>query len=138
MELIVTLILIIVGYIWGTKNEQRHYRELIQREHVLNAMPTQIGTAAQDLNAQDAFLVVGNVVVASDYFKRFAAGLRNIFGGRMLSYETLLDRGRREAIVRMKEDAKKRGATQVVNVRVETARVMVGAVEVFAYGTALR
>ncbi|MFT6733724.1 MAG: hypothetical protein ACJAS9_001914 [Polaribacter sp.] len=38
-----------------------------------------------------------------DYFKRFLAGLRNIFGGRVVTYESLVDRARREAILRMKE-----------------------------------
>ncbi|MCI5128213.1 MAG: hypothetical protein D3907_06860, partial [Candidatus Electrothrix sp. AUS3] len=33
------------------------------------------------------------------YFKRIVAGLRNIFGGNVQSYETLVDRARREAVI---------------------------------------
>ena len=90
-------------------------------------------------------LVVGSVVIAEDYFKRVAASLKSLVGGNIRSYESLLERGRREAIVRMKEEARRLGATHVVNVRLETAslsedwsgqRPMFSA-EFIAYGTAL-
>ncbi|PSN14211.1 hypothetical protein C7271_21855, partial [filamentous cyanobacterium CCP5] len=50
---------------------------------------------------------------------------------------------RREAILRMKADARRWGATQIVNVRIETAELggktgQLIAVEVIAYGTGLR
>ena len=85
----------------------------------------------------------GSVVVSIDYFKRFVAALRNIVGGSVGSYETLVDRARREAVLRLKESAK--GANIVVNVRVETSsigasadrRSSVGSVEALAYGTAI-
>ena len=44
-------------------------------------------------------------MVSVDYFKRFLAGLRMIFGGRVSSYESLLDRARREALLRMRLQA---------------------------------
>ena len=47
--------------------------------------------------------------------------LRSFFGGRLTSYETLLDRGRREAVLRMKQAAHERGAHMVVNVLFETS-----------------
>ena len=82
-------------------------------------------------------------MVSVDYFKRFLAGLRSVFGGRVTSYETLLDRARRESILRMKEAADGLGAEMVFNIKVETASISkgrrnaVGSVEVLAYGTAL-
>ena len=84
-------------------------------------------------------------MVSHDYFKRFLAGLRNVVGGRIKSYEPLLDRARREAILRMKEDALARGHDSVVNVRLETSRLAnsrrggkgTACVEMLAYGTAL-
>ena len=84
-------------------------------------------------------------MIAEDYFKRVAAALKSLIGGRLVAYESLLERGRREAIVRMKEQARQLGATQVVNMRLETAslsedwsgsRPMFSA-EFIAYGTAL-
>jgi uncharacterized protein YbjQ (UPF0145 family) len=81
-------------------------------------------------------------VISVDYFKRFLASLRNIFGGRISSYETLVDRARREAILRMKASCP--GATQIINVRLETSSLSkntrkgsIGSIEVFAYGTAI-
>ena len=89
-------------------------------------------------------MFVGSVVVANDYFKTFAASLRNLVGGRMVVYESLVDRGRREALLRMKEDAIAWGASQVVNVRFETSNIAgqsqqgASAVEIMAYGTGIR
>ena len=90
-------------------------------------------------------LVTGSAVVSTDYFKRLLANLRNLFGGRVGAYETLVDRARREALLRMKEQARRRGACMVLNLRLETAAVGrsankkggLGSVEAVAYGTAL-
>ena len=63
----------------------------------------------------------------------------------MVAYESLLDRGRREAILRMKEQAIAWGATQVINVRLETSSIgkQTGgkglvSIEVIAYGTGIK
>jgi hypothetical protein len=61
------------------------------------------------------------------------------------SYETLLDRARREAILRCKEQARARGFQAVVNLRLETTRISrasnnsraTAGVEVLAFGTGL-
>ena len=96
----------------------------------------------EDAVAAGCELVTGEVVVSIDYFKRFLASLRNIFGGEVKSYASLLDRGRREAILRMKEQC--RDADLIMNLRVETSSVSqggkkkMGSVEVIAYGTAVR
>lgn len=143
-DLIIFIVLLAMGYGFGRYAESRHYKSIIKREKELNNIPavaTRIPPIRrQDLNSQ---LVAGNVVVSIDYFKRFIAGLRNIFGGRVTSYETLLDRARREAILRMKEEAKKLNAELVFNIKLETSSIhkgrgnSVGSVEVLAYGTAL-
>jgi uncharacterized protein YbjQ (UPF0145 family) len=87
---------------------------------------------------------VGSVVVSSDYFKTFVAGLLKLVGGRIGVYETLLERGRREALLRMEEAALAWGAERVVNVRIQTAELGgnngqgIVALEVIAYGTGVR
>jgi uncharacterized protein YbjQ (UPF0145 family) len=97
--------------------------------------------AAED---RGAALVSGSVVVSEDYFKRVLSGLQSIFGGRLKSYESLLDRARREAVLRMKAQARQRGARMIINVKFQTLALAgrqpgsVGAVELLAYGTALR
>ncbi|MNT77276.1 hypothetical protein D3C72_2163720 [compost metagenome] len=76
--------------------------------------------------------------MASDYFKNFVGQLRSFFGGRLSTHETLLDRARREAVCRMRETALKKGATQVVDVHLETSFLDQLGVEVSAYGTAVK
>ena len=90
----------------------------------------------------DSALVCGSVVISIDFFKKFVAGLRDLVGGRVSSYESLLERARREALLRMKTEARSIGAKSVWNVRLETSSITKGgkgvaAVEVIAYGTAV-
>ena len=92
----------------------------------------------------DCELVTANVVVSLDYFKRFIAGLRSLVGGRITTYEPLLDRARREAILRVTETARERGFDAVINLRIETSRMAnsesgqgIGGIEILAFGTAL-
>jgi uncharacterized protein YbjQ (UPF0145 family) len=91
----------------------------------------------------DAVLVSGSAVISSDYFKWFVAGLRKIFGGRFRVYETLLDRARRESILRLKQQTRALGGNAIFNVKFESFNVTMGArggiaaIEILAYGTAL-
>ncbi|MFK5913189.1 MAG: YbjQ family protein [Woeseiaceae bacterium] len=142
-DLIIFLILLSLGYGFGRYAEKKHYKSIIKREKELSYIPAIASKIPpfrrQDLNSQ---LVAGNVVISVDFFKRFIAGLRNIFGGRITAYETLLDRARREAILRMKEAAKELNAEMVFNIKLETSSISkgrgkkIGSVEVLAYGTA--
>ena len=94
-----------------------------------------------DREIKQSHLATGHVVVSVDYFKRVLAGLRNFFGGNVQPYETLVDRARREAVLRMKESCS--DADQVINLRLETSSIskgrsnQIGTVEVLAYGTAV-
>ncbi|OIO02778.1 hypothetical protein AUJ67_01890 [Candidatus Desantisbacteria bacterium CG1_02_49_89] len=143
VNLIIFIFLVALGYFAGTAAEKKHYRSIKEREKKFLGMPAvTIEKAEDESGIADARLVCGSVVVSVDYYKRFLAALRNIAGGEVMSYETLLDRGRREAVLRMKESAA--GADMIVNMRLETAtisgkanRKAVGTVEVMAYGTAI-
>ena len=135
-----------IGYIFGNLAEKRHFRSIIKREKLLLRVPAMTTkTVPSHLTHCRTFLVSGNTVVSIDFFKKFVAGLRALFGGRIRSYESLLDRARREAVLRMKESTIRKGGKVVVNVRIETAsinkstkgRYTVGSVEVVAYGTAI-
>jgi len=134
------LVLLAVGYAFGSLAERRHYRSIIKREKTLNALPAIASRYPATDKIYEQQLVLGNVVVASDYFKSFLAGLVNLFGGAVVSYESLIDRARREAMLRMKQQAQELGAQYVFNVKYETMAVGSGrtaSVEVLAYGTAL-
>jgi uncharacterized protein YbjQ (UPF0145 family) len=144
IDLIVFLSLLALGYGAGTWVEKRHYRSIAERELATINLPAvtlkSIGVPAHKIRS--ARLVHGSAVISVDYFKRLLAGLRNIFGGRVKSYESLIDRARREALLRMKAMAG--DATVIVNVRIETSsigrqsrRKSIACLEAMAYGTAL-
>jgi uncharacterized protein YbjQ (UPF0145 family) len=86
-------------------------------------------------------MVFGSVVISVDYFKRVFSALINVFGGDLKPYETLLDRARREAVLRLVESCP--DADEIINLRIETSSIskgaknQVGCVEVVAYGTAI-
>jgi uncharacterized protein YbjQ (UPF0145 family) len=141
IELGVFVTLLVVGYFAGSVVERRHYASIRRREDELrDVLAFMVRFPFDRTTPQRAFLVHGTVVVSADYFKTFVAGLRNLFGGRFRSYETLMERARREALLRLKADARRKGAKMVVCVRFETTTIASGwaaAMEVFAYGTAL-
>lgn len=145
-EIIVFLILLFLGYFVGNSLEKKHFQDLKKRERQTLHIPVVTYGAKQKLPiANETELFLGSVVVSADYFKMFVSSLRNFVGGRMVAYESLLDRGRREAILRMKEQAIAWGATQVINVRLETSSIgkQTGgkglvSIEVIAYGTGIR
>ncbi len=141
-NIIIFVVLLVVGYTSGTIIEKRHFRRIREREEELVGLPTiMLKRPLQSENIKEVKLVSGSVVISIDYFKKFVASLMNFFGGRVATYETLVDRARREAILRMKESAE--GASEIINIRIETSSISknsaenVGAVEVLAYGTAV-
>lgn len=143
VDLIVFLVLLVLGFVFGQIAEKRHFSSIIRREGELRNLLCFTERRPPDSGPVDAALVCGSVVVSIDYFRQFVGSLRNFIGGRVSSYESLMERARREAVLRMKEEAKARGATSVWNIRLETASISKGAkqntasVEVMAYGTAL-
>jgi uncharacterized protein YbjQ (UPF0145 family) len=77
----------------------------------------------EDLVNDKFYFVTGSIVISRSYFKRVITGLRTIFGGRIRSLESIVDLGRREAVLRMKKEAKSYGADVIFNVRFETAMI---------------
>lgn len=146
LAVLITTALLVVAYLTGGVLERSHYRSIAERERALLPMiTTTFELLPEGWEVEKVALVTGSAVVSLDYFKRFLAGLRAIFGGRIAAYEPLLDRARREALLRMKGSARRHGFDAVVNVRLETARVAnafsddgTAGVEILAFGTALR
>lgn len=146
IPLLFPLVLLVLAYFVGDRIEKKHYESIRKRERATLHVPAINFGAKRPLpEATDAALFVGSVVISSDYFKTFVLALRNLVGGRVQSYESLLDRGRREALLRLKEEAIAWGATQIYNIRYETASVGgqtggngIMSVEVMAYGTAIK
>ena len=141
------ILLLVAAYFIGSAIERKHYRQIREREEELHGFPVlTFESLPVDWRVGSGEMVSGSIVVSLDYFKRIIAGLRGLIGGRIKTYEPLLDRARREAVLRMSEDAKRRGFDAVVNVRLETSRLAnsrrdnkgIAGVEMLAFGTAIK
>jgi len=144
-QIVPVAVFLILGYTVGTARERRHFASLARREREFSDLGiVSLKTVTSPETVKQAAMVSGEAVIATDYFKGFAANLRNIIGGEMRSYETLMRRARREATLRMLAQARAIGASEVWNVRFETSNIRSSArrspavsVEVFAFGTAV-
>jgi uncharacterized protein YbjQ (UPF0145 family) len=144
LDVLVFVALFLLGFFAGRWNERRHYASLRRRERELAGVlvfsnrfpPHGTGRVATRL-------VAGSAVISDDYFKNVLAGLYSFFGGRVRSYESLIDRARREAVLRMKAEARGHGAALIINAKFQTFAIggrnqnSVKGVEILAYGTAL-
>ena len=137
--------ILLVGLVFGTLNEKAHYRSLENREQEIQTLPAVTfgkESLLSGMTPQEVKLVTANVVISIDAFKKMVSGIVGIFGGSLVSYETLIDRARREALLRLKES--NADARIICNARIETTSISkntkkknIGAVEVLVYGTAL-
>jgi uncharacterized protein YbjQ (UPF0145 family) len=146
-------VLIAVGYFKGSKKEKEHFRSIQEREAKYLYLPAvtsnlktvMAGESMDKITSAD--MVTGSVVMAADSFKSFLSNMISIVGGNLTPYQSMMDRARREAILRMKADAS--GADMIVNVRIQShsigsphhdrqAKSGGKAIEVLAYGTALK
>ena len=83
-------------------------------------------------------LVRGSAVRAAHAGRDVMAKLKNLVGGEIGEYTKLLAEAREQALDRMTEEARARGANAVVAVRFASSEVDEGAAEVLAYGTAVK
>lgn len=142
MDLLIAIALLVICYFTGRTREKRHYKSIREREVKLYKQPhinfsKNVNISQPVKNAQ---LVSASVVIGCDYFKVFLASLRNIFGGNVSAYESVLDRGRREAILRIRESAYRMNADLVMNIKIETVMLSeqtMSQVCITAYGTAV-
>ncbi|MEM8577094.1 MAG: YbjQ family protein [Pseudomonadota bacterium] len=88
--------------------------------------------------AQTFGLVRGATVRAKHFGTDIVASLKNLVGGEVSGYSSLLAGAREQAIDRMIAEAREMGADAIVCVRLETSTITQGASEVVAYGTAVR
>lgn len=144
MELLLLPALLLLVYALSRFAAWAHRRSLARRERQLAALVV-VADKLPPLQKPPprTVLVEGCVVISVDYLSRFIAGLRNLVGGRVHTYERLLERGRREALLRMKAAAEAQGAWAVFNLKQESVGIfqgrgaLIGSMAFHAYGTAL-
>ncbi len=144
IQILIFVLLLGLGYFFGRRAERKHYDSIRKHEDELrHVVVSSERTPDREALGHDFDLVAGSVVISVDYFKTVAAGLRSLFGGRVRAYESLLDRARREAVLRMQHQAQALGSELIINTKFETSRISgnagqgIGSIEVLAYGTAL-
>jgi uncharacterized protein YbjQ (UPF0145 family) len=134
-----------LGLFVGGWTERRHLQSLRRREQDFSTLlVTQVKSFPLALPGnQPPMMVVAEVVIASDYLKSFLAKFRNLIGGEVKSFQTMLVRARREAILRILDQAREQGYDALCNVRLETADIggnsamsRVAMVAIIASGTA--
>lgn len=114
-----------VGWLVGHLSETKHERSLAAREEALKDVETTDLRNPPGYNGAEGpcALVSGEAVVASDTFKSWVFGFKNIVGGESKTFTRLFDRARREALLRMKERARELGCYAVCNVRFDSADI---------------
>ncbi len=135
------IILFFVGWFFGSRHERQHLARLAISEKALADIivsTERFYKPALKANSEGE-LVLGSVVIAQDYFKMVIARVLNLFGKNLTTYETLLDRARREAVVRMRTQAREKGYTHIYGLRFEVSNInqLGSMVEAIAYGTAV-
>ena len=142
LNFVLPVSLILLAMVVGSILENRHFRSIRERELALAHLPVFNGKRyPEEKGIAHSQMYLGSVVVSVDHFKRLLAGLRMIFGGELGSYASLLDRARREAVLRVLEQCT--DADLIVNLRIETSSISKGmaktinSTEVLAYATAI-
>ncbi|MDG2300689.1 MAG: YbjQ family protein [Acidimicrobiales bacterium] len=82
-------------------------------------------------------MVTGSTIKTKDIVKDIGAGLKGLVGGKLGSYEKLMEEARAEATSKMIRQAEALGANAIVGVRYESTEVMAGAAEILVFGTAV-
>ncbi|MDA0330289.1 MAG: heavy metal-binding domain-containing protein [Gemmatimonadetes bacterium] len=146
LSLALTPALLLGAWLSGSWLERRHLKSLLLLESgSSDVLALTIEKLPPGWRVTSFDLVIGNVVISQDYFKRFAGALKGIVGGNIRVFEPLLERARREALIRMKNEARACGHDVIINVRIETTTLAssgsdgkgTAGVEILAFGTAI-
>lgn len=135
------ILLFAAGWFFGSRHERQHLAQLsIAEQELSHIMVSSERLYVPKIVANtEGELVLGSVVIAQDYFKMIIARVLSIFGKNLTTYETLLDRARREALVRMRTEAQAKGYNHIYGLRLEVSNInqLGSMVEAIAYGTAV-
>lgn len=106
----------------GSTKEKNWLQNLEERENAYANKPMiSFGTKNWNFNdnIKKSDMVVSEVVVGCDGLKFFLASLRCLFGGEVKILDKVIDIGRREALIRLKEQAPQ--SDVIIGVKIKTA-----------------
>ncbi len=137
LSMIVTGLMLSVGGIFGSAAERRHFLALAAGERgVEHMLLTELRGFPGGVRPGEAMFVCGEVVIANDYLKAFFATIRGFVGGEVRSFYPLAERARREAVLRMCQQAGALGHDAVCNIRLDFSSIGALSFAVVASGTA--
>jgi len=131
----------IIGWLVATWFERQHLKSMDEREVKLEDITLNTLDKSSENIEGDTRLLIGSIVISHDYFRTLIIIMKKLIGGNVRAYERLTLRGRREAIIRLKEDARRHGFNKIINIRfggTQVAPKFITAVEIVAYGTGIR
>lgn len=82
--------------------------------------------------------VFGLTTQSKNVFSNIGAGLKNIVGGEIKAYTSMLHESRDEAVTRLRQAAFEKGADAVVMMRFDSGSIGSDMQSVVAYGTAVK
>ncbi len=133
---------IIVCYIIGKFIERLHFHNIQKREKRFKSLSAFTTEKSHTIDpTEEMKMVYGNIVIGIDYYKRVIGFLRKIRGGPLRTHERVIERARREAILRMKNQAYNWGAYKIINMRIETSAIgstQYPSTEIYVYATGIK
>lgn len=136
IEVLVPLVVFILIAVEARNREKQHYQDIRQREVLTMDLPV----FSEKLSLQSQYIkgtkfVMSSITMSDDLFKYIWASMKTTFGGRIEPYELIVDRARREAILRLKESCI--DADAIVNIQFCHSSIKRRLVEMVVYGTAI-
>ena len=121
--------------------KEKQQGKLMQNESVLST-----SSRMTNFSAPSSTLLHVSICVGPSIGQMFFMFVKSIFGGRLHSYDVILDYGRREVLQRLHEQAKSLDCSSMINIRIETSTVSfakgqnnkTSSVEFLAFATGLR
>jgi uncharacterized protein YbjQ (UPF0145 family) len=97
------------------ENEKTEGASFASENHLSTASSTAL------MAAQSSTLLHVSICVGPSMGQMFFMWFKSLFGGRLHSYDVVLEFGRREVLFRLRQQAKALGCTSIHNVRLETS-----------------
>ncbi|CAI8345416.1 MAG: Uncharacterised protein [Candidatus Poseidoniaceae archaeon] len=139
------------SWLFGNWHQGRIIDRLASEEKALNDSGAghpinNLSKPAHSTDVENSTLVMSSISVGPSWWQMMLGGWKNIFGGKIESYDKMLGYGRRKVLHDMRVQALQQGFDEVINVRVETAMITkksgrddkTAAYEFIAYGTAIK
>lgn len=145
--------LLMFSWLYGNYYQKKLMRKLLARESAFlqsvgRDTAHTISYPIPNREISSCGLVIANISVGPSWWQMFIGNIHKLFGGNIKMYDRVLAYGRQEVVQRLRENAKKQGWEDVVNVRMETAAIMQttggknnnkhGVLEFVAYGTGIK